>query len=66
MTPLRQIPRLLRIAAVLVRYRLDDLVDAAHLYRPLKLVRALLPRCRFDAGCCGRGLEALPAIPARL
>ena len=41
MTPLRQIPRLLRIAAVLVRYRLDDLVDAAHLYRPLKLVRAM-------------------------
>ena len=43
MTSLRQIPRLLRIAAVLIRYRLDDLVDAAHLYRPLKLVR---PFCR--------------------
>jgi len=25
----------------------------------IQAVRALLPRCRFDAGCCGRGLEAL-------
>ena len=43
MTPLRLVPRLLRVAAVLVRYRLDDLVDAAHLYRPLKWLRPLLP-----------------------
>ena len=47
-TSLRQIPRLLRIAAVLIRYRLDDLVDAAHLYRPLQAGAAVLPRPRAD------------------
>ncbi len=43
MTPLRLAPRLLRVAHVLLRYRLDELVDAAHLFRPLKWVRVLLP-----------------------
>jgi ubiquinone biosynthesis protein len=42
-TSLRLAPRLLRVASVLLRYRLDDLVDAAHIYRPLKLIRLLLP-----------------------
>jgi ubiquinone biosynthesis protein len=54
-TSLAQIPRLLRIAAVLVRYRLDDLVDAAHLYRPLKLARGVLPRPRGDIAGLPRG-----------
>ena len=31
MTPLRQLPRMLRIAATLVRYRLDDLVEQARI-----------------------------------
>ena len=62
MTPLRQIPRLLRIAAVLVRYRLDDLVDAAHLYRPLKLVRAFLPRPRGDIAHASRGARLVMAL----
>ena len=48
MTPLRQVPRLLRIAATLMRYRLDDVVEAAHLFRPLKVLRPLLPRPRAD------------------
>jgi len=61
-TPLRQIPRLLRIAAVLIRYRLDDLVDAAHLYRPLKLVRALLPRPRADIAAASRGQRLVLAL----
>ena len=62
MTPLRQIPRLLGIAAVLVRYRLDDLVDAAHLYRPLKLVRAFLPRPRGDIAHASRGARLVMAL----
>ena len=62
MTPLRQIPRLLRIAAVLVRYRLDDLVDAAHLYRPLKLVRVFLPRPRGDIAHATRGARLVMAL----
>jgi len=61
-TPLRQIPRLLGIAAVLVRYRLDDLVDAAHLYRPLKLVRMLLPRPRGDIAHATRGARLVMAL----
>jgi ubiquinone biosynthesis protein len=61
-TSLRQIPRLLRIAAVLIRYRLDDLVDAAHLYRPLKLVRPLLPRPRADIAAASRGVRLVMAL----
>jgi len=62
MTPLRQIPRLLRIAATLLRYRLDDLVDAAHLYRPLKILRPLLPRPRADIGQLPRGARLALAL----
>jgi ubiquinone biosynthesis protein len=61
-TPLRQIPRLVRIAAVLVRYRLDDLVDAAHLYRPLKLARVVLPRPRGDIAHASRGARLVMAL----
>jgi len=61
-TPLRQIPRLLRIAAVLIRYRLDDLVDAAHLYRPLKLLRAFLPKPRTDIAAASRGARLVMAL----
>lgn len=43
MTPLRLAPRLLRVAAVLLKYQLDELVDGAHLFRPLKFVRPLFP-----------------------
>jgi ubiquinone biosynthesis protein len=61
-TPFRQTPRLLRIAATLVRYRLDDLVDAAHLFRPLKLVRPLLPRPRADMAQLSRGARLRLAL----
>ncbi|HET6631447.1 MAG TPA: ubiquinone biosynthesis regulatory protein kinase UbiB [Rhodanobacteraceae bacterium] len=47
--------RLLRVAAVLLRYRLDELLDAAHLYRPLKLLRPLLPKPRADIARLSRG-----------
>jgi ubiquinone biosynthesis protein len=46
MTSLRQLPRLLRIARVLVRYRLDDLVDRSHRSRALAFARVVLPRPR--------------------
>ena len=62
MTPLRQLPRLLRIAATLVRYRLDDLVDDAHLFRPLKWVRPLLPRTRADIAQQARGARLRLAL----
>jgi ubiquinone biosynthesis protein len=54
-TPLKIVPRLLRVASVLLAYRLDDLVDAAHLYRPLKLLRPLLARPRVDVRELPRG-----------
>ena len=51
---------------MLIRYRLDDLVDATHLYRPLRLVRALLPRPRGDiAHASARCASAAGADRAR-
>ncbi|MGN6655552.1 MAG: ubiquinone biosynthesis regulatory protein kinase UbiB [Rhodanobacter sp.] len=55
MTPLRVVPRLLRVASVLLAWRLDELVDAAHLFRPLKLLRPLLARPRADVATLSRG-----------
>jgi len=62
LTPLRQIPRLLRIAATLLRYRLDDVVEAAHLFRPLKVLRPLLPRPRADIAQLPRGARLRLAL----
>jgi ubiquinone biosynthesis protein len=62
MTPLRLAPRLLRVAAVLLRYQLDDLVDGAHLFRPLKLVRPLLPKPRADVRDLPRGARLRLAL----
>ena len=39
---MRSFFRLLRIAQVLLRYRLDELVRAAHLFRPLRFVRGIV------------------------
>ncbi|HXS03161.1 MAG TPA: 2-polyprenylphenol 6-hydroxylase, partial [Rhodanobacter sp.] len=55
MTPLKVVPRLLRVASVLLAWRLDELVDAAHLYRPLKLLRPLLARPRANVATLPRG-----------
>jgi ubiquinone biosynthesis protein len=55
MTPLKVVPGVLRVASVLLAWRLDDLVDAAHLYRPLKLLRPLLARSRPGARDLPRG-----------
>jgi ubiquinone biosynthesis protein len=62
MTPLRQTPRLLRIAATLVRYRLDDLVDGAHLFRPLKWLRPFLPKPHADVAKLARGARLRLAL----
>lgn len=55
MTPLKVVPRLLRVASVLLAYRLDEFVDATHLFRPLKLLRPLLARPRDDVKNLPRG-----------
>ena len=55
MTPLKVVPGLLRVASVLLAYRLDELVDAAHLFRPLKLLRPFAARPRVDVSRLPRG-----------
>jgi ubiquinone biosynthesis protein len=61
-TPLRAVPGLLRVAVVLLRYRLDELVDATHLFRPLKLVRPLLGRPSVDVRPLSRGARIRLAL----
>ncbi|MGN6282827.1 ubiquinone biosynthesis regulatory protein kinase UbiB [Frateuria sp.] len=62
MTPLKVVPGVLRVASVLLAWRLDDLVDAAHLYRPLKLLRPLLARSRPGARELPRGARLRMAL----
>ncbi len=62
MTPLTIIPRLLRVASVLLAYRLDELIDATHLYRPLKLLRPLLARPRANVATLSRGTRLRLAL----
>ena len=62
MTPLKVLPGALRVASVLLAWRLDDLVDATHLYRPLKLLRPLLARTRPRARELPRGARLRNAL----
>ncbi len=62
MTPLRLLPRVLRVLAVLVRYRLDDLIDEAHAMRPLQWARAVLPRARAEVASMPRGARLRLAL----
>ncbi|WIG56957.1 MAG: Ubiquinone biosynthesis regulatory protein kinase UbiB [Rhodanobacteraceae bacterium] len=62
MTPLRLLPRVLHVAAVLVRYRIDDLIDEAHGMRPLGWLRALLPRPRKQIAALPRGARLRLAL----
>ena len=62
MTPLRQLPRMLRITATLVRYQLDDLVQDAHLFRPLRWLRPILPKPRADIAKLPRGARLRLAL----
>lgn len=54
--------RLMRVAMVLLRYRLDDLVEDVHLFRPLKLLRPFLPRPRRDLAKLPRGARLRLAL----
>ncbi|MEX1828063.1 ubiquinone biosynthesis regulatory protein kinase UbiB [Luteibacter sp. CQ10] len=62
MTSLRLAPRLLRVAAILLKYQLDELVDGAHLFRPLKLVRAMFPRAPAEVRALPRGARLRLAL----
>jgi ubiquinone biosynthesis protein len=62
MTPLRLLPRVLHVAAVLVRYRIDDLIDEAHGMRPLRWLRTLLPRPRKQIAALPRGARLRLAL----
>ncbi|WHZ20104.1 MAG: Ubiquinone biosynthesis regulatory protein kinase UbiB [Rhodanobacteraceae bacterium] len=62
MTPLRLLPRVLHVAAVLVRYRVDDLIDEQHVMRPLRWTRALLPRPRRQIAALPRGARLRLAL----
>lgn len=62
MTPLRLLPRMLRVLAVLVRYRVDDLVDEAHAIRPLRWLRVLLPRATAQIAAMPRGARLRLAL----
>lgn len=62
MTPLRLLPGVLHVAAVLVRYRVDDLIDEHHVMRPLRWVRALLPRPRKKIAALPRGARLRLAL----
>ncbi|GLQ93327.1 ubiquinone biosynthesis regulatory protein kinase UbiB [Dyella acidisoli] len=62
MTSWKVIPGLLRVAIVLLRYRLDELVDATHLFRPLKFVRPLLGRPVVDVRPLLRGARIRLAL----
>ncbi len=60
--PLKVVPRVMRVASVLLAYRLDELVDAAHLFRPLKLVRPFVARPRTDVRSLSRGARLRLAL----
>jgi ubiquinone biosynthesis protein len=62
MTPLRLAPRLLRVGAILLKYELDALVEGAHLFHPLKLVRPLFPRPAADVRGLPRGARLRLAL----
>jgi ubiquinone biosynthesis protein len=62
MTSLRLLPRVLRIAAVLVRYRLDDVIDDAHRFRVLRWARLVVPRAPADVAALPRGARLVLAL----
>ncbi|HEX6613040.1 MAG TPA: ubiquinone biosynthesis regulatory protein kinase UbiB [Rhodanobacteraceae bacterium] len=62
MTRLRLLPRVARVAAILVRYRLDELVDEQHVMRPLQWARLFLPRARKDIAALPRGARLRLAL----
>jgi ubiquinone biosynthesis protein len=61
-TPLRLLPRVVHVAAVLVRYRVDDLIDEQHGLRPLRWLRVFLPRPRKPIAALPRGARLRAAL----
>jgi len=51
----RQFMRLLKISAILSRYRLDEFLEATHLYRPMRLLRVIAPWGRRNVADAPRG-----------
>jgi len=51
----RQFSRLLKISAILSRYRLDEFLEATHLYRPMRLLRVIAPWGRRYVADAPRG-----------
>jgi ubiquinone biosynthesis protein len=62
MTPLRLLPRVARVLAILVRYRLDELIDEQHVMRPLQWARIFLPRARREIAAMPRGARLRLAL----
>ena len=57
----RQFLRLLRISATLARYRLDVLLEAVHLFRPMRWIGSILPEPR-DVADAPRGARLRMAL----
>ncbi|MBT8046922.1 MAG: ubiquinone biosynthesis regulatory protein kinase UbiB [Xanthomonadales bacterium] len=55
MHSLRQFTRMLKISAILSRYRLDEFLEATHLYRPMRLLRVFAPWGKTDIADKPRG-----------
>ncbi len=62
MNTLRQLARVLHIARVLVRYRIDDLVDCTHRSRSLAFARVVMLRPRADIAALPRGERLVLAL----
>ncbi len=62
MTPFRLAPRLFRVVAVLLKYQLDEVIEGARLYRPLKLLTPLLPGPAVDTRGLSRGVRLRLAL----
>ncbi len=62
MRSLSVFPRLLRVASVLLAWRLDEIVETTHLFRPLKLVRPLFGKPRPDVRSMSRGARLRGAL----
>jgi ubiquinone biosynthesis protein len=52
---LRQFARLLKLSAILSSYRLDEFLEATHLYRPMRLLRVVTPWSRRGVAGKPRG-----------
>ena len=58
----RLLPRVMRIAAVVIRYRLDDVIDDAHRFRILRWARLFVPRAPAEVAALPRGARLVLAL----